>query len=79
MPSQYELDHENRKMMKLRMVVDFTSALISRGHLHVVEMIHITHITRAIVLQMFPDKDDVYDLIYKTRFERLIVQTLSQN
>jgi len=79
MNSQKELQEEQRKMRMLRTVVDLTSSILQQGNLTIPEAMELIHATRKGVLKLFPGKEDVYDLIYRPRFERIINERLEQN
>jgi len=79
MPTPEELEQEEKKMRKLRILVDFTTAVLYQGKLSLPEMIQLVKATRQNVLELFPDKGDTFDLIYKPRFERIIKERLERN
>ena len=79
MPTQKEIDEEQKKINHLRAVVDLTAALLRQGDTTVVEALHLIRITRKHVLTLFPDKADTYDLIYKPRFTRILMERFSLN
>jgi len=70
--TERELNDENRRMKRLRFIVDLTTAVLMQADLSVSEAVELVDDTRRAVLQLFPDKDDVYELIYAPRFRRLI-------
>lgn len=74
-----ELREEHRKMRYLRMIIDLTSAILRQGNLSIPEAIQLVNATKKSVLQLFPDKEDVYNLIYRPRFERIIKERLDEN
>lgn len=76
---QEQLKEEQRKMRLLRTMVDLTSAILMQGNLTTPEAIELVRATKKGVLDLFPDKEDVYDLIYRPRFERIINEKLEQN
>ncbi len=75
----HKLEEEQRKMRLLRAIVDFTTAVLRQGNLTIPEAIELIQVTKKRVLQLFPDKEDVYDLIYRPRFERIIQERLGGN
>ena len=79
MPSKKEIDEENVKIRQLRTIVDFTVALLRQGNLSVCEALELVAATKRRVLTLFPDKEEVYDLLYKPRFERIIRERLESN
>lgn len=78
-PTEKELAEEQRKLNRLRFVVDYTAAMLQSGQLSIFEKLQLTRATRSFVLKLFPDKEETYDLIYKPRFDRLINEELNQN
>lgn len=79
MNDSQELQAEQHKMRVLRIIVDLTSAVLRQGNLTMPEAIELIKATKKRVLQLFPDKEDVYDLIYRPRFERIIHERLGRN
>jgi len=73
------LEEEQRKMRLLRTIVDLTSAILCQGNLSMPEAIELISATKKGVIQLFPGKEDVYDLIYRRRFERIIKERLEEN
>jgi hypothetical protein len=66
------LQEEQRRMRYLRVLVDFTAGVIVQGGISRVEAERMVVATRRKVLQLFPGKDETFDIIYRRRFERLI-------
>jgi len=75
----HQLEEEQRNMRLLKTIVDLTSAVLQQGDLTITEAIDLIRATKKRVLQLFPDKEEVYDLIYRPRFERIIQERISQN
>lgn len=67
-----DLYEEERKMRALRLIVDFTEASLIQSACTPTEAYHIVQNTRRLILKLFPDKEDVYELIYHHRFQRII-------
>ena len=74
-----KLAEEEQNMRLVRTIVDLTTAVLYQGNLTVPEAIELITATKKSVLQLFPDKEDVYDLIYRPRFERIIKERLEEN
>lgn len=72
MATQSEIDKENRKIREVRLLTDLVSALLAQGNLSQVEMVNLIHSTRKFVLHRFPGKEEAFDLIYKSRFDRIV-------
>ncbi len=66
------LEEEEGKMRRLRSVVDRAQAILARPDLTMKEACRVVEDTKRTALTLFPDKEDVYDLIYKPRFSRII-------
>ncbi len=69
-----EIALENRKIRRLRILVDFTMALIAQSEIPLEEAQALAAAVKKQAVLMFPDKGDTYDLIYGSRFRRLITQ-----
>ena len=64
---------ENRRMRLLRFVVDLNQAvLMQQRDLTLREAFDILKHTKQAALNLFPDKESVFDLIYTPRFRRII-------
>jgi hypothetical protein len=64
---------EEKKMRILRFVVDMNQAvLMQQADLTLREAFDILTNTKKAVLNLFPDKEDVFELIYSPRFRRII-------
>ncbi len=66
---------EDVKIAMLRDIVDGAAGKLSRGDLSGNEIKSLLKNTRLKVLALFPDKGNVYDLIYIPRFNRIIEET----
>jgi len=71
-PSRAEIDEESRRVRKLRIVVHLAMNLIAQGQLKIEEAYEMVAAARRVAEQLFPDKGDTFDLIYRPRFQRLI-------
>ncbi len=72
MPSKEEIDEESRRVRRLRIVVGLALQVIAQGGMPIEEAHDLAAATRRMALQLFPGKEDVYDLIYRPKFRRLI-------
>lgn len=63
---------EARRLRQLRMVVDFTANVLAQGRLDRSEAEELVAAARRNVLDLFPDKEDTYELILAPRFARLL-------
>lgn len=63
---------EERRLRRLRLLVDLAQAELMQGAITVKEAYSILERTRKAALTLFPDKGSVYDLIYAPRFMRIL-------
>jgi hypothetical protein len=71
--SEAEILEENRKVRRLQIVVDLVMNLLWQSDdLPVEEAAELVAATRQFALNLFPDKELTYDLIYQSRFRRLM-------
>ncbi len=66
------IKEENKKIKKLRLIVDLSMNVIAQGDLPVEDASHMVGNVRKIALNLFPGKEEAFDLIYRPRFQRLI-------
>ncbi len=67
------LREEEKKMRMLRFIVDLNQAiLMQQTDLTLREAFEIMKNTKRTALNLFPDKEDVYELLYSPRFRRII-------
>ena len=72
LPSDHDLAEEDRRARQLRLIVDLTSGVIMQGGIDRQEAEALVAATRRRALELFPGKDDTFDLILAPRFARLI-------
>ncbi|MBI4443157.1 MAG: hypothetical protein HY649_07260 [Acidobacteria bacterium] len=73
-PSQAELQEENRRLRRLQLMVSMVMSVISQSNLPVEEASELVASARRAALNLFPDKELAYDLIYKPRLQRLMAE-----
>jgi len=71
-PTKEEVDEESRRIRRLRIVVNMALSIIAQGQIPLEEAHDLVAATRRVALQLFPGKGEVYDLIYRPKFQRLI-------
>ena len=71
-PTETEIHEESRRVRRLQLIVTLVSSVISQGNLPVEEASHLVASTKQAALNLFPDKELAYDLIYKPRLQRLM-------
>lgn len=68
-----KLMEEEKKMRRLRFVVDLAQAvLMQQSDLTLKEAFDIMRDTKKAAINLFPDKEHVYELIYTPRFRKII-------
>ena len=74
MPTEAEILEENRKVRRLQVVVDLVTNLLLQSDLPIEEASELVAETRRFALGLFPDKEQTYDLLYQSRFRRLLAE-----
>ena len=59
-------------MRRLQVVVNLVTSVIRQSDLPIEEALELVANTRRFALGLFPDKEFTYDLIYQSRFRRLL-------
>lgn len=72
MTSNKALREEERKMRRLRIMVDLTAAVLAQEKMSMDEALDLMNATRRAVLRLFPGKEHTYNIIYGRRFERIL-------
>ncbi|NLI31518.1 MAG: hypothetical protein GX422_01875 [Deltaproteobacteria bacterium] len=73
------VEDEERKIRRLRRMVDFSLALIAQSDLSQLQAQKLVQVVREKALALFPGKEETFDLIYAPRFRRLIVERYGLN
>ena len=75
-----KIEHENKMIRRLRILVDLTFAVIAQDDDMTLESgsEHVLAIKGAAVA-MFPGKEETFDLIYLPRFSRLLAELFRAN
>ncbi len=66
------LREEERKIRRLRFIVDLTQSILMQSDLSLEESLSVTEHAKQAALSLFPDKESVYNLVYAPRFRRII-------
>jgi len=66
------IKEENRKMRYLRFVVDFSILSIQQDELLLEEALDLVEDVKRAACGLFPGKEEVFELIYRPRFNRVI-------
>ena len=68
---------EKEKIKSVRFLADFTCMRLYQENLTLDEAFDLINDTKKLILKIFPDKEDTYNLIYKKRFLRIIMERFS--
>ena len=71
-PSQAEIDEESRRLRRLRIVVHLSLSLIAQGDLPFAEAQELAASARRVAEDLFPGKGEVFDLLYRPKFRRVM-------
>lgn len=73
-PDKKALQTEETGLKKLRRIMDFTAALLWQADLTLDEAQKLVAAARERALELFPDKGETFDLIYGSRFRRILAE-----
>ncbi|RMG58462.1 MAG: hypothetical protein D6713_07645 [Deltaproteobacteria bacterium] len=65
---------ENRKIRFLRILVDLNLFLIRRGEMSYREALETVERLKDLAERLFPGKGYVFDIVYRRRFDRALVE-----
>ncbi len=71
-PHPEAVAEEARRVRQLRILVDLTTSLLIQSRLTRPEADELLASTRRQALELFPDKEETYELILAPRFRRLV-------
>jgi len=66
------ITEENKKIRRLRFIVDFALQYIRTQEITHDEAISIVEGVKKHALRLFPDKEETFDIIYAPRFKRVL-------
>ncbi len=67
-----ELQEENRRIRRLRFMIDFSMEYIRTQGLSHDQAIVVVEGVKRFALNLFPGKEEAFDMIYAPRFRRLL-------
>ncbi len=65
---------EEKRLKSLRRIVDFTATLLWQADLTLSDAQKLVADARKRALELFPDKGETFDLIYGSRFRRILAE-----
>lgn len=63
---------ENRKIRRLRTIVDLASSLLRQTDMPLQDAVRLVQAVRTQALLLFPGKEQAYDILYAPRFARIL-------
>lgn len=74
MPTEAEIQEESRKVRRLQLVVDLVTNVLWQSDIPLEEASELVAQTRQFALSLFPGQDQTYQLLYQSRFRRLLAE-----
>ena len=74
MATAEEILAESRRVRRLQVVVGLITNLLRQSDLPVEEAAALVAQTRQYALRLFPGREETYDLLYQSRFKRLLAE-----
>ena len=65
---------EEKMLVRLRRIMDFTAAMLWQADLSLGQAQKLVADAKEKALELFPDKGETFDLIYGSRFRRILVE-----
>ena len=65
---------EEKRLKRLRRIIDFTATLLWQADLTLSDAQKLVADARQRALELFPDKGETFDLIYGSRFRRILAE-----
>ncbi len=79
LPEKTKIDEENRKLRMLRLKVDLTLSLIYQSSSTREEAYEHIESVRKFALELFPGKEEVFEILYTPKFKRAIREVYGFN
>lgn len=71
-PTLDDLRDEQRRMRRVRFIVDFTTSVLQQSSMSRSEGEALVAAARDRILELFPGREGTYEVIYARRFARLL-------
>ncbi len=72
MPTMEDIKQEDKNLRYLRHMVNFNMSLIAQTDMPIEEAMHIVASVKEFAVRLFPEKGQVFDMVYGSKFRRLI-------
>lgn len=70
--SPEDLRDEQRRLRRVRVIVDFTTSVLTQSRLSRREGEELVAAARERILELFPGREETYEILYARRFARLL-------
>ena len=74
-----EVREENRKIRFLRFLIDFSILSIQQNDLTFEEALKVAEDAKKAACNLFPGREETFELIYRPRFQRVIHERFGQS
>ncbi len=71
-PTEAEIREESLRIRRLQLMTSLVTNVISQGNLPIEEASELIASTKRAAMNLFPEKELAYDLIYRPRLQRLL-------
>jgi len=78
-PSPQDFRAEERKIREIQILSDLVVSLLRAGKLSLFESLLLLKAAKKFVLARFPDKEEVYEMIYGSRFRRVLRERMNSS
>lgn len=72
--ADHEVQEESRRTRRLQIAVSLAMNIISQSNLPLEQACQLVAATKRVALRLFPDKEATFDLLYKRKLQRLLVE-----
>jgi hypothetical protein len=73
-PTKEEIAEEQKKINRLRLLADLTMSVILQSDVPLTEAQEMVEGLKISALRLFPGKEETFELIYRPRFNRAIME-----
>jgi hypothetical protein len=72
MASPEEIQDERRRARRVKLIADYTCSVIMQTHMARPEAEALVDAARLGILELFPGREETYELLYAPRFHRIL-------
>jgi hypothetical protein len=79
MPTREEIQDERRRERHVRLIADFTCTVIMQTRMARTDAEGLVQAARSRILELFPGREETYELLYAPRFRRILDEFAGPN